>query len=240
MTANFIASPLFSWHHGNILLGVFALGLVLWGVFFNKLPAPAHAVILAVYAVPIIFAGFLAAYGNTRRAEIPSCPCCINVVIVLGAGLRDGQPGGHLARRLDAAAEFLHNNPYVSVVVTGGLGAGQQITEAEAMAAYLVRLGIAPERIILEDESTSTYENLKFATEITRDLRGYSNHSYVIVSNDFHIFRATRQARNMEIYASGLAAPTPWHSLAQNYLREMAAIVHYWLFSGTGGLLAIK
>lgn len=166
-------------------------------------------------------------------------------MIVLGAGLRDGEPGGHLARRLDTAAEFLHARPRAQVVVTGGLGAGQTVTEAEAMAAYLERAGIASERIFLEDASTSTYENLSFALEILQErqreiwfvdendgLEIAPNDVIVIVTNDFHLFRATRQARNMGLHVYGLAAPTPWHSLAPNYLREIAANVHYWLFGG--------
>ncbi|MCL1846162.1 MAG: YdcF family protein [Defluviitaleaceae bacterium] len=234
--ANFFVSLLFSWHFGSVLLGLFAADLIACAIFFEKLPKWVRGAILGVYCVPIVFAAFLAGYGNTRRPPSIDCPCCEYVVIVLGAGLRDGEPGGHLARRLDTAAEFLHIH-HVPVVVTGGLGAGQAITEAAAMAAYLERAGIAAERILLEDASTSTYENLKFAARILREReRSYSdllmmptNDVHVIVTNDFHIFRATRQARALGLPAYGLPAPTPWHSLAPNYLREMAAVVNYWV-----------
>ncbi|MCL1878556.1 MAG: YdcF family protein [Defluviitaleaceae bacterium] len=224
--ANFFVSLLFSWHFGSILLAIVAADLIFCGIFLEKMPIWGRRMVLAFYSVLIIFAIFLAGYGNTRTPDADAA-----AVIVLGAGLRDGEPGGHLARRLDAAAEFLHDNPHVPVVVTGGLGAGQTVTEAQAMATYLMRAGIAEERIFLEDTSTSTFENLLNSRKIfTREMTIHPNyHHYVIVSNDFHIYRATRTANRLGLNVSGLPAPTPWHSLAPNYLREMAATIAFWL-----------
>jgi uncharacterized SAM-binding protein YcdF (DUF218 family) len=150
-------------------------------------------------------------------------------VIVLGAGLVGDEVGSHLALRLDTAVEYLNGNADAVVVVSGGLGAGRNVTEAEAMSRYLVMRGISPGRILLEDKSTSTYENLLFSSEI---LSRHFTDSFrvVVVTNDFHVFRATRQARSLGIDANALGAPTPWHSLSANYMREMFAVVNFIFF----------
>jgi len=130
---------------------------------------------------------------------------------------------------LDTAVMYLNRNPNAIVVVSGGLGAGRNITEAEAMSRYLVAQGISPERILKEGASTSTYENLSFSNEI---LTEYFPNGFraVIVTNDFHIFRATQQAQSLDIDAVGLGASTPWHSFAANYLREILAIINFLIF----------
>jgi uncharacterized SAM-binding protein YcdF (DUF218 family) len=124
---------------------------------------------------------------------------------------------------------YLNRNTNAVVVVSGGLGAGRNITEAEAMSRYLVAQGISSERILQEGASTSTYENLSFSNGILTEYFPLGFRA-VVVTNDFHIFRATRQARSLDIDAVGLGAPTPWHSFAANYLREMMAIINFLIF----------
>jgi uncharacterized SAM-binding protein YcdF (DUF218 family) len=221
---NFFALALVSnIHQGHILLGMGAIAIIFYAYFFQKIPRKIHYTICAACLVPVIFAGFLAVYGKISNVDYSE-----DVVIVLGAGLRGDEVGGHLALRLDTAADYLSENTNAIVIVSGGLGAGRQITEAEAMERYLLRRGIAPERILQEDRSTSTYENLTFSHEI---LKNYFPEGYraVVVTNDFHIYRATQQARNLGIDATPLGAPTPWHSFAANYLRGMLAVINFWL-----------
>ena len=68
-----------------------------------------------------------------------------------------------LARRLDAALAYLEENPKAYVVVSGGQGAGEDISEAEAMRRYLAARGIEESRILMEDKSMSTLENFLFS-----------------------------------------------------------------------------
>jgi uncharacterized SAM-binding protein YcdF (DUF218 family) len=216
-------------HLGHVLVLIIALDFIAYAIFFERLPRWAHITIVAFYSVPVVFALFLWTYGKFSSVDYNE-----DVVIVLGAGLRaDDEPSRHLALRLDTAAEYLHANENAVVIVSGGLGARRRITEAEAMARYLTRRGIAPERIFQEDASTSTYENLKFSDEILRELL-HESYRAVIVTNDFHIFRATHQARRLGIDATPLGAPTPWHSYSSNYLREMVAVVNYFVFGQRG------
>ncbi|MCL2840646.1 MAG: YdcF family protein [Defluviitaleaceae bacterium] len=211
-------------HQGHFVQGAVAVALILYAVFYDKTPFKLHVAIWTAGFAAIAFAGFLAVYGRLGSVDHTE-----DVVIVLGAGLRGEEPGTHLARRLDTAITYLNQNQDALVVVTGGLGAGRTITEAESMERYMVARGIAHERIIQEGLSTTTHENLIFANEILEDYFPDGFHG-VLVSNDFHIYRATRMARQLNISVTPLGAPTPTFTIPINYLREMFAVVHMWVF----------
>ena len=213
-----------STHHGHTIQAALSAAILLYAAFYNKIPRRLHIATAAACTIPVIFVAFLAIYGNIRHVDYNE-----DVVIVLGAGLTGGEVGSHLAARLDTALEYLQRNPHAMVIVCGGLGINQPNTEAEAMARYLIARGVPPENIILEDRSTSTYENLTFAKEILAD---YFPDGFraALVTNDFHIFRAARLAQQNGIDANPMGAPTPWHSWPVNYLREMLAIVNMWVF----------
>ena len=149
-----------------------------------------------------------------------------DAVIILGAGLvRRDQIPVVLRQRLDVALVYLNDNPNSIAVVTGGLGAQATITEATAMGSYLIQLGIAPERIIFEEWSTSTQENLGYARQLL-DLH-FSGQAYtvVVVTNDFHLPRARILAWQAGLSAVGKAAPTQRHTIPRYYSREHAALL---------------
>ncbi len=141
-------------------------------------------------------------------------------LVVLGAGLRGDRPSLVLMYRIEAAAEYLLVNPDSKVVVSGGQGANEWISEAEAMKKALVDLGIEESRIFMEDKSTSTNENLTFSKQfIPKDA------SVVIVTNKFHVFRACHLAREIGYEpVSGLGADNVWWLNPTNYLRECMAV----------------
>ena len=85
-------------------------------------------------------------------------------IVVLGAGVHGTVPSLSLRNRLDAAGNYLKENPDVICIVSGGQGPGEEMTEAACMQAYLVERGVAPERILLEEKSASTWENFALAT----------------------------------------------------------------------------
>jgi uncharacterized SAM-binding protein YcdF (DUF218 family) len=209
----------------HIFLGLVAIALIVYASVYNRFSRRFHRRLIYLCLIPVAFSGFLAAYGKTSSADFTE-----DAVIVLGAGLRgDGVPGAHLARRLDAAITYLNENPNAIVVTSGGMDENHYISEAEAMANYLTRRGISPERILQEDRSTSTFENLTFSDEI---LAEYFPDGYraVVVSNYFHLYRAVRVARNIGIDAVHYGAPTPRRSFAANYMREIVAVTYYWIF----------
>jgi len=89
--------------------------------------------------------------------------------------------------------------------------------------------GVPRERILLEDLSTSTLENLTFAYGILNE-QFPEGFRAVVVSNDFHMFRAVSTARSVGMNVNHLGAPTPTRLLAENYLREMLAVINFWFF----------
>jgi uncharacterized SAM-binding protein YcdF (DUF218 family) len=109
----------------------------------------------------VIEAVIIANSSTDRPAEQPS-----DFFVVLGAGLKGEQLSETLRRRLDTGVQALKQNPDIPVILSGGQGPGEAVSEAEAMSKYLTGLGIPQERLILESQSTSTEENISFSKEI--------------------------------------------------------------------------
>ncbi len=166
-------------------------------------------------------------------------------VIVLGAQVRGEVPTLVLSARIRAAAEYLKEHPKAIAVASGGKGSGENISEAEAIRQGLVRLGIAEERILLENHSTSTAENLRFSAEVIqqyeREKSGaeeetplcgtnvspirFVSKEVVLVTNDFHVFRAVKLAKNLGYTnVTGLGATEFFAVTIQYYVREFFAI----------------
>jgi len=203
-----------------------ALGLMLYAILFERISRVSkkiHIVIGVLLLIPLCFALFLGIYGNVSDVDYTE-----DVVIVLGAGILGERVTRPLAHRLDTAAAYWRENPAAYIIVTGGLGNRATITEAEAMARYLIAQGIPPDVILLEERSTSTYENFVFAREIL-DEHFPDGFRALVVTNDFHIYRAVRTAQQAGIEPHRLGAPTDWYTWSVNYLREMLAVLHLWV-----------
>ena len=143
-------------------------------------------------------------------------------MIILGAKVK---PGGVLSlslkNRMDTAIPYLEQHPQVKVIVSGGQGADEEQTEASAMYDYLVRSGINESRILIEDRSTSTFQNLAFSKKLLpTDVR-----ELTIVSNDFHLRRATYLANTLGIEVDVIAAPTPKSVKLKSEIRERLALL---------------
>lgn len=154
-------------------------------------------------------------------------------VVVLGAGLHGSTPSLSLRSRLDAAYTYLQENPDAVCIVSGGQGPGEDMTEAQCMYNELTAMGIAPERIWMEDRSTSTQENLRFSMALIEENTGERPDAINLISNDYHLLRAKMFARDEGVVAYGIPAKTPYISLFINYfLREIAGVWHHILIGG--------
>ena len=201
---------------------VLSILLFIYALFWNKIHKIIH-ITLGIFAlIPLLFLSFVAIYGNTSNVTYTE-----DVIIVLGAGINGETVSRPLANRLDEAIAHWAENPNAYIITTGGLGNRAIITEAEAMARYLIARGVPESQILLENYSTSTVENLRFANEILEDYFP-DGFQAVLISNDFHMFRAVQTARSVGIYPTHRGAPTPRHSIPANYLRELLAIVNFW------------
>lgn len=114
-------------------------------------------------------------------------------VIVLGAQVRGSTPSKTLNMRIQTAADYLKENPTSKVICSGGQGRGEDITEALAIQQGLIQRGISPDRILLEDKSTNTMENLTFCQEKIQNLDA----NIVVVTSDFHVYRAKKIAEHL-------------------------------------------
>ena len=142
--------------------------------------------------------------------------------IVLGAQWKSSGPSEVLRRRLDKAAAYLAVNPDTKVIVSGGQGSNEAISEAAGMWEYLINAGIDESRIILEDKSSNTYENLVFSSAFLDK----TNDSVVIVTNNFHVFRTLAIARKQGYCnAEGLAAGSVPGMAPNNLLREFLGVI---------------
>lgn len=145
----------------------------------------------------------------------------MDYIIVLGAQVRSTGPSAVLRYRLDIACDYLEANPETICVVTGGQGYNEPETEAAVMKDYLVKKGIAEERILTESQSENTVQNLVNSGGLI-DLSG----SVGVVTNNFHVFRAVHIARkNGYQNACGIAAPSNAFYLPNNMLRESFGIL---------------
>ena len=167
----------------------------------------------------LIVQGVLISNSFTENADV-------DAIIVLGAGLRNNVPSLILASRLNAAIEYSKTQGDVPIIVTGGLGSGEILTEAEAMSRYLIERGVDEYRILKEDASTNTRENLAFSKVILEELgMDTDNIKVAIVSNEFHLLRAKIIAEKAGLDAIGVAAETPGlHRKVLYYFREAFAL----------------
>ena len=174
-------------------------------------------IILIVVELPIILVG----QNATPRPG--------DTIIVLGAKLVGHEPSTMLRLRLDEAIQLYTNGYASSIIVSGGRGSDEEVTEAQAMHDYLVAHGIPDQAILLEDRSANTYQNLINSQQIMRQ-KGW-NYA-IIVSNASHIRRSLVLAQNIGLDASGAPAPMADNYLltAKQYAREGAAMISLFVF----------
>ena len=155
-------------------------------------------------------------------------------LIVLGAGLYGESPSLILESRLIRAKDYLQNHPESIAILSGGQGPGESISEAEAMRRYLTQNGIANERLWLEDRSTSTSENIAFSRIILEEKLGLGKDQLleiIIVSSDFHLYRAKLLAQRNNMIGYSISCPTPNIKLLPEYyhFRECASVFFAYL-----------
>ena len=216
---------------GYFLLGTLAIwycGMYLhrWGKRSRRGQA-CYRVFLAGLGLGIVcLAGIEAAVVFRGEADNSAIP--VDAVIVLGAGVNGETPSAALWSRIRAAEDYLEIHPDVPVVLSGGQGAGEAISEAEAMRRALWKEDRAENaRLLLEERSTNTAENFRFSKALLEE-RGLDTGraTIAVVTNDFHCFRAHMIARRQGLKTIDVPAELPWWWLTANYyLREAFAVV---------------
>ncbi len=208
----------------------YALGaaLILGGIFINKLiekvPLFVKIAFFALVGAAVTFLCVLFIYGSCDNVTYTE-----DAVIVLGGGVRGETPTKTLVKRLDAALEYHRKNPDAVIVVSGGQGHNEDITEALAMERYLVAAGVAADRIIKEERSTSTAENFRYSKELL-DAHFDGEYSVAFITNDFHIMRGVLSASRCGYDATHVHSSTAFYTILPHTLRECLAFVKYIVF----------
>ena len=157
----------------------------------------------------------------------------VQYMVVLGAKVRNDGPSVSLWDRIYGAAEYLEEHPDTIAIVSGGQGADEPMTEAQAMYDELIALGIDPDRVWLEEKATSTWENLTFALDLIEEKTGARPEKLGILSSEYHLFRAKLFAKECGVEAVGIPARTSRLSQRINhFMRDVAGVWHYLILGG--------
>ncbi len=143
-------------------------------------------------------------------------------LLVLGARVyEDGRPSAALAARLDTAYDFMQEHPEVTAILCGGQGSNEPCPEAEAMYDYMVDKGMDADRLLLEDESSNTIQNIENARALIGD-----RHKTAVVTSDYHLARARVLMERGGLDACGIPAPTPYPAQRVSvHCREYCSIL---------------
>ena len=220
----FLYFLLLAWYSRRLISTFAGFWLITGGVhlILGCAPFSDHVYQILKCAAAAAWVLFAVTEAGILTGMIPEKNRKADQIIILGAQVRGRYITNSLRRRLDAALSYLEKYPDTKVIVSGGQGNGEDISEAEAMAGYLAANGVDPRQIICEDQSTSTKENLRFS----RKYLDPENTVTGIVTNDFHMFRAALIARR-EGYRKILRIPASSNPVFQlNYLvREFFAVL---------------
>ena len=210
---------------GNLLGLGLGLLLLLYGLFRRRLPLWLRR---SFWGVMGAFFLLVAVSGAMIAGQAGKEPEQEGTVIILGCGVRGETPSLMLRTRIEAARTYLLAHPAAKAVCTGGLGERATISEALCIYRELVAAGIEAERLYIEDRSVSTSENLLYAGEIARQ-EGLPQ-PWVIISSEFHVYRAAHMAERLGIPAQTLGAHTPRWLLPTYFLRECLAVMKEWVW----------
>ena len=160
---------------------------------FGRLPLPRWLFRTLCVIISLILALFLFLEGCIFTQFTAKGESGLDYIVVLGAKVKAGNvPSKPLYWRINAAEEYLRDNPDTIAILSGGKGADEPISEAQCMYDVLTARGIDESRLILEDKSTNTNENIRNSLKLMSE-----DASFGVVTNNFHVFRAVNIAKTV-------------------------------------------
>lgn len=194
---------------------------LLLGLLWNRIAIAPRIVITVIYFIGFMlilsFMLFILFKGKTTAADE-------RVILVLGCSVKGDKPSLSLIKRVDAAYDFLLKNENAVAVLSGGKGPDENISEAQCMFNMLTEKGIDKGRLILEDKSTSTDENIRFSKSLINVDKA------AIATSEYHQLRAHIICRRYGITASAQSSKTKLTILPTFLLREALGLVKEVLF----------
>ncbi|MDE6470256.1 MAG: YdcF family protein [Eubacterium sp.] len=223
---------------GNILGAAMSLCAILVGIFMNKLiefskkhyKTKKGKILLNTFFT--VFAAGLICFSLVLGSVVASAKTTADnqqTVIILGCAVRGETPSFTLRSRINAACDYLMENPQSVAILSGGQGNNEDISEAQCMYNILTENGISPDRLYLEDKSTNTGENIAFSKNIIDEYN--LSTEVAVVSSDYHLKRAKMIcAKNGLENAHTITAPSTYFDKPTFYLREVLGVVKEFIF----------
>ena len=149
-------------------------------------------------------------------------PRKLDYVVVLGAGLIGERVTPLLASRIRTGIKIYSKHPGSKLIMSGGQGADEIVSEAFAMKNYALEQGVSEEDIIMEDKSTNTEENIKFSKRLMKD----ANSRFALVTNYYHVYRALVLAKTLGFRCIGYGAPTKFYFTLNAFIREFIGYLY--------------
>ncbi|MEE5991683.1 MAG: YdcF family protein [Oscillospiraceae bacterium] len=235
----FFVLPMFvGIHHAGCIVG--SIVSILGAVFFICNPMIAGklqqiwgndtgrivlCVLIGFLAVSVILA---VAISIAMGKAIATKPKEEHPVVVLGCKVRNDGLSLMLLHRMQAAETYLKAHPDVPVILCGGQGNDEPMSEAQAMCNYLTEHGIDKNRIYLDDKSTNTFENLQNAKEVLDE--NELDYDITIVTDGYHQLRASLIASSLKLKADAVSAKTSWYLVPCYWVREWLGVCYQFIF----------
>lgn len=206
---------------------------------------PVWLTVSVTTAVSAVFAIFVVVELLIALGALTATSQAVDYVVVLGAKVNGKEPSNSLKKRLDKALEYAENNPNTMLVLSGGQGPDEDMSEARVMYDYLEFNGVAREQLLMETQSANTTENIIFSGELIAEQEKWKvmmaklnlQDNYVgrsagddirigILTNSFHVFRAKEIAKKQgmkNVY--GISAPSDRVLALHFWVRECFAVL---------------
>ncbi len=187
-----------------------------------------HRVVRAIFlsALSLFILTFVAVESLVLvGASLHQATLTADYLLVPGASVVEGRPSLILKHRLDGAIPWLQANPGATAIVSGGQGAADTTTEASVMKQYLVQNGVDQSHVIEENQSFNTIENVAYSKRIMDKHSSGSKYTVMVVTSDFHMFRALLLARMQGMDAYGISVPVHWSVKPICYSREYFSVM---------------
>ncbi len=223
LAVRFGQSLLFLWPIiGTVCIARYLLWRQAWK-HGKKAPIAARLLLLIRILLAVCLAVFLVGEGLICSAAFHTPAQGLDAIIVLGARINPDGPSGSLQERIDTAATYLKANPDTICVCSGGQGNDEPMSEGQCIYEHLAAAGIEEDRLILEDRSTRTVENLEYSLTLISGT-GREIRTVGIVTNDFHIYRALCTAHKLGGYSyEGVSARSSAFGFIHYAVREFIA-----------------
>ena len=213
---------------GNAVALVFAVFFITLYVVYPKLPLfwrkLTNGTLLAATLVVLGMFIFIGIKGSKNTAAFNE-----DCVLVLGCGIRGETILPTLQLRLDKCLEYLQQNPSALVIVSGGQGRNEAISEAEAMKRYLVSKGVDAEQIIEENQSRNTMQNFQYSKKLIDSYFSSKSYSVGCITSNYHAYRANKMAERTGLSIAQYNAVNCWYLYPSAYFREMLSIFKLWI-----------